>query len=406
MKRSELKERIAQFLCRLEKDGHSKEVMDTNQWITDHFIKYCDEMKYEKITFETIVEFLIRQYTINPYERLCATQIAIRRPLLIFWEYSQTGNYLKSHLYEQTKVPPVYNKLYLEFCNHVNTLALNVKTKSAKIRFAKIFLSYLYENDITDISDLSQDDVSRYINSKTNITYTTKKTIAYNLREMLNWLYDTSTISFTGFDVFPQIRYSGRKFISSCYSNDEIQKIMNCVSTDTIVGKHDYLVLCFLVYYGLRISDILALRFDNIDWENDIISIVQQKTQKTLTMPLINEVKYPLIDYLKNARPNVDYPHILITLCAPYTPYAKNQSLQRIVVKYMDKAGIDYSNKHHGTHALRHSLAGSLLNENVPISAISGVLGHGSIATTDQYLSLDEIGLGKLSLEVPDVSNT
>jgi len=119
MKRAELEEKIAQCLCRLEKDGHSKEVMDTNRWITGHFIRYCDDMEYEEITFETIVEFLKRQYAINPYERLCATQIAIRRPLMIFWEYSQTGNYLKSHLYEQTKVPPAYNKLYLEFCNHV-----------------------------------------------------------------------------------------------------------------------------------------------------------------------------------------------------------------------------------------------------------------------------------------------
>lgn len=59
----------------------------------------------------------------------------------------------------------------------------------------------------------------------------------------------------------------------------------------------------------------------------------------------------------------------------------------------MDKAGVDYSNKHHGTHAIRHSLASGLLNENVPISAISGILGHGSIETTNIYLTL----------EVPDV---
>jgi len=406
MKTTELKEQISKCLCKLEKDGHSKEVMETNRWITGHFVKYCEDKEYEEVTFETILEFLIRQYEINPYEKLCATQISIRRPLIIFWEYSQTGNYLKSHLYEQTKVPPAYDKLYLEFCSHVNTLALNVKTKAAKARYAKIFLSYLYQNGIQNISELSQEHISRYINSKTTSTYTTKKTIAYNLREMINWLHDTDAIIFNGFEVFPQIRFPGRKFISSCYSNDEILKIMDSVNTDTTVGKHDYLVLCLLVYYGMRISDILALNFDNIDWENDVISIIQQKTQKILTLPLLDEVKYPLIDYLKNARPNVDDPHILITLCAPYTAYAKNQSLQRIVVKYMDKAGIDYSNKHHGTHALRHSLAGSLLNENVPISAISGVLGHGSIATTDQYLDLDETGLGKLSLEVPDVSNT
>ena len=161
-----------------------------------------------------------------------------------------------------------------------------------------------------------------------------------------------------------------------------------------------------LVYYGLRISDIISLSFSNIDWNAGIINITQQKTRKLLTLPLIDNVKLPLLDYLKNARPNVDIQIILITLKAPYTAYARNESLQRVVVKYMDKAGIDYSNRHHGTHAMRHSLAGSLLSENVPISAISGVLGHGSIATTDQYLGLDVESLGKLALEVPDVSNS
>ena len=405
MKRTELKNQIAQCLYRLEKDGHSKEVMDTNRWVTGHFAQYCEDTQYDEITFEIITEFLKRHYAINPFDKLCATQISIRRPLLILWEYSHTGNYLKSHLNEQTKVPAIYNELYLNFCKHVNTPALNVVTKAAKARFAKAFLSYLNQKGIKNISEVSPEDISRYINSKTNMSYTTKKTIAYNLREMLNWLCNSGEITFSGFDVFPQIRYPGRKFISSCYSDNEIRKLLDCVNTDTVVGKHNYLVLCLLAYYGLRIGDILALKFNNIDWDKKLIQITQQKTQKALTLPLIDEVKYPLLDYLKNARPDVDDPHILITLCAPYTAYAKNQSLQHIVVKYMNKAGIDYSNKHRGTHVLRYSLAGSLLNENVPISAISGVLGHGSIATTELYLGLNENGLGKLALEVPDVSH-
>ena len=404
MKRTELKEHISQCLQRLEKDGHSKEVMDTNRWVTSHFVKYCDEKQYTIISFETISEFLIKQYAINPYENLCAAQISIRRPLLILWEYSKTGNYLKSHLREQTKVPEIFNELYLEFCNHVNSLALNVTTKSAKARLAKVFFSYLEQKGKQVISEISQNDISLYMNSKTEMTYTTKQTAAYNLRQMLNWLYDTGKISFSGFDAFPVIRYPRRKFISSCYTNDEIRRLMDSVDTGTIVGMHDFLVLSLLVYYGLRISDILSLHFENIQWDDGMVRLIQQKTKKPLELPLIDEIKYPLLDYLKNARPDTDDPHILITLKAPYTPYAKNKSLQCIVVKYMDKAGIDYSNKHHGTHALRYSLASGLLNDNIPISAISGVLGHGNMATTGLYLEQDFNNLSKLALEVPDVS--
>jgi site-specific recombinase XerD len=313
---------------------------------------------------------------------------------------------LKHHAPEQTKVPAAYNHLYLGFCGYVNTLALNVKTKASKARYAKCFFSYLDQRGYPSVSEVSQDDVALYINSKTNMTYSTRQTIAYNLRELLNWLHDTGELAFSGFDAFPQVRFPRYAFKPSCYSNDEIQKLLDSVDTNTAAGKHDYLVLSLSIYYGLRVSDVIGLRFDNIDWSAGVVNIIQQKTQKPLTLPLIDQVKFPLLDYLKCARPEVDFPNILITICAPHTPYAKNQSLQRVVVKYMDRAGIDYSRRRHGTHALRHSLAGGLLNENVPISAISGILGHGSIATTDLYLGLDENGLGDLSLEVPDVSDS
>ena len=67
----------------------------------------------------------------------------------------------------------------------------------------------------------------------------------------------------------------------------------------------------------------------------------------------------------------------------------------------MNDAGIDYSNKHHGPHSLRHSLATNLLNENIPISSISSILGHSNTKTTEIYLTVDEKHLKELSLEVP-----
>lgn len=402
----ELKRTIPCFMKRLKKDGHSEEILNINRWIITHFINVCNECKISEITMDTIACFLKVKYDVELYQPKCGTQTSIRRPLLILWEFHHTGTYQKSHLYEKSVVPTQFVSLYLKYCDYLNSLALNVKTKTSKARYIKQFFDYIDSNfRINDIEKLEESHIYSYLNEKKKLySDTTLSTIKYNLRGFLNWAYINNYIVFNGKNIFPKIRTNPRKFIPSCYSKDEISKLIGCVDVTTKAGKHDYLVLALSVFYGLRISDIIALKFSNIDWNNNQIKLIQQKTKTSLVLPLIDDVKYPLIDYLKNSRPNIDCEYILLTLCAPYTRYAKNSSLQRIVTKYMKKAKIDFSYRHHGTHALRHSLAVGMLNENIPISSISGVLGHGSVNTTNLYLTFNENDFKKISLEVPDVS--
>ena len=405
MTTKDLKILIPKFLTRLSQDGHSKEVKSTNKWILHHFQQYCIDNCINQINMEVISIFLKKQYDIQILNPLSASQIAIRRPLLIFWEYSLTGTYEKSHLAEKTKVPIVFNDLYLKYRSYINSLGLSLLTKRAKMRFTKHFLSYIDQENIKDISTINKQLIYDYINSNIAYSTTTKQTVIYNLRSMLNWMHDQKMITFNGNEMFPIIKVVQKRFIPSCYKSEEIRKILDSVDTNTIYGKHDYLILSLLIYYGLRTGDIIDLKYENFNWSNNTITIIQKKTRKLLTLPLIDEVKFPLLDYLKNARYPVEDDHILITLCAPYTCY-KNQSFQRVVTKYMNKAGVQYSNKHHGTHALRHSLASGLLNEKVPISAISGILGHSCISTTNTYLTIDVKNLKEISLEVPYVSNS
>ena len=57
--------------------------------------------------------------------------------------------------------------------------------------------------------------------------------------------------------------------------------------------------------------------------------------------------------------------------------------------------------KKHGPHALRHSLASVLLEENTPLPIISEVLGHANTESTSVYLKIDINQLSKFSLEPP-----
>ena len=72
--------------------------------------------------------------------------------------------------------------------------------------------------------------------------------------------------------------------------------------------------------------------------------------------------------------------------------------------KYLLRAGIQYDERRHGPHALRHSLATSLLNQETPLPIISEVLGHASPQSTMCYLKIDVNALRKCALEVPSAS--
>jgi len=72
----------------------------------------------------------------------------------------------------------------------------------------------------------------------------------------------------------------------------------------------------------------------------------------------------------------------------------------------MRLAGIEnIADKKHGPHALRHSLAGFLLEKKTPLPVISEVLGHTSTESTKTYIRIDMASLSQCALEVPSVSD-
>ena len=202
--------------------------------------------------------------------------------------------------------------------------------------------------------------------------------------------------------VFPIIKRNKKNKIISSYTKEELEKLLNVVDITTKTGKFQKLILVLLIYYGLRASDIVNLKFKNINWETNTISIIQEKTKHDLTLPLVDEVKYSLLDYIKNARNvSLDKDYIITTLYAPYRKYNPG-ALENHITTLMNKAGIDYSNKNHGPHAFRHSLATNMINNNVPIEKIKEILGHKNIRSTAIYITKDSTHLRKLTLEVPN----
>ena len=177
-----------------------------------------------------------------------------------------------------------------------------------------------------------------------------------------------------------------------------MRTILLSVDRSTISGKRDYAVLLLATFLGIRAGDIRDMKINNIKWGSGIIEFTQSKTKKFLQLPMPNEVKFALLDYLKNARPKVESDYLFIKLRAPYQVYASGNSFSYIVKKYLGE--IDLNERKQGLHSLRFSAAGNMLSQGVNIVTICNVLGHSYSDTTNHYLKIDIDQLRKAALEV------
>ena len=408
MKTQEYIDFIPKFIKKLNDDGMSETVIGTAEWITNHFKKYCLKNGIKSINMEVIQTFYNEQYDFDIYDLKYDYQTVLRRPMLILMEYYETGNYFKTHQKSASlNIPTEYSEVYyLIQKEYINNLDNSLKSKKRKLWIVANLINYLYENNITNFKDVQISHISNYIDLiSEKYAKETVRLIKSILREVLNWLCQKNIVKFNGKQAFPIIRKDTRDKLLSTYSEQEIKKILDVIDNSNSYGKCAYLVISILAYYGLRVGDIINLKFENIDFENNCIKITQRKTSKELVLPLIDEVKFPLLDYLKNGRNHsVDEEYILSTMYAPYTKFNNTSSIHRMITKTMKIAGVNFENKHHGPHALRHSLATNMINNNVPISAISNVLGHSSTKTTNIYITRDTTHLKELTLEVPNES--
>lgn len=224
------------------------------------------------------------------------------------------------------------------------------------------------------------------------------------IKNFLNWTYQNNITKISGDMVLPKIVWHRKTNIRTYYTKEEITKLLNAINTKTKQGKEDYLIISLICYLGLRISDVINLKLSNINFNDNTITIIQYKTDNLLKLPLIDKVKYPLLDYLKNVRPNnTNLDYVFITYDEPYKHHIELKTHSYIVKNYMIKAGIEINGRKHGFHSLRHSFSTSLLSENTSLYLISTILGHEDVKTTMSYLDIDISKLKEIALEVPYV---
>ena len=404
MERLNLKDLLNRAEKILREKKYSESTIQDYKYVWKKFYNICELYNIKYFDLELAKKFLKIYYNIdlkNGKGRLYTRRM---RSIYVLDSIDRNKPIKNFRPKVEKRLPEEFNDIFYEYDEYLKS-NYSYNTIMASEKVLVDFFKYLKQNNINSIENIAIQNIYNFVNSINTQKYSlnTIYEIKYKLKNFFKYLYNNHKYKFDGTDIFPKIAKFERSKLPSYYTIDEINQILKQVDRNTKKGKRDFAILLLAIVYGLRNSDIVHLKKENILWNENKIELVQYKTKRLLELPLTENVKYSLLDYLKNARPKINTPYIFLPTKPPYTyTDMKNySSLYKSAEQYINKAGIDVKNRKRGLHSLRHSLASNMLKNNIEISTISGVLGHSNINVTNIYLNISENQLRKLALEVP-----
>ncbi|MGY1423915.1 site-specific integrase [Bacillus cereus] len=286
---------------------------------------------------------------------------------------------------------------YEKECENNEYSKRGLRTRIQRLFF---FIDYLDNRNVQESNDITAEIISDYV--KTIYRYHEKSIAAIltALRVYLRFLYLNQ---YTKEDLSLKVPKQSKYYyppVPSVWNKEDVIHMLNSIDRGNPTGKRDYAILLLVAKLGIRVGDIKSLKLSGLNWQTKIIEIKQNKTKSTVSYPILKDIGWALIDYLKNARPISNSPFVFIRMNAPYEAFGKDANLHNIITKYTRLSGITVSNgKRHGLHSLRHTLASTLLEQGTPLPIISEVLGHYNSKSTNVYLHTGMDGLRKCAID-------
>jgi integrase/recombinase XerD len=176
-------------------------------------------------------------------------------------------------------------------------------------------------------------------------------------------------------------------------SSSEVEVLLDQPDLATMLGMRDKAMLEVIYAAGLRVSELVGLRLQDVNLERGFV-IVVGKGSKERAVPLGDVASARLKEYFERARPLL----LKGQACDAVFVSSRRRQLTRQmfwerIKKYVRKAGIK---RNVSPHTLRHSFATHLLDNGADLRAVQAMLGHSDISTTQIYTHVSRERLKKI----------
>lgn len=291
----------------------------------------------------------------------------------------------------------VFTEAQKIFIRVMEEMQLKHNTIEGYNRIVFYFLNYCQDKGYYSLEEIQVSDVTIFLEELCQKRYqpTSLGAILPGLKLFLS-LNDTTKLLTKAIPC----RIQHKREIIPVLKEDEYEKLIEYLKEGTLFSR-DAAICWIAIETGLRAVDICNLKLSDIDWKNDCVHIIQQKTSKSIELPLRSTYGNALVKYILNDRPESNSPFLFLTTLAPFPPLSSHAGCYKILYNAFRDAGILKPERICGTRLTRHNAASRMLSKGIPLSQISATLGHSDPNSVNIYLTTDEHILAECTLPLP-----
>lgn len=366
------------------KNEYSKVIRSVNNRALDFLILFLDMNGYSYSPEISILWF-------NSVRHYFSTEAdAIHRALCLIAQYHNNS---KINLDTVFRIKPSFFTLIPQWCKEAADSFMENKSREGWKRSTldmyrssiARFCNYLDWEGLMSFQDISVSEIKDFNLNDLHKTAAGKNAYNVRIRKFLQYLGETGFLSNPMlFAALPHVPAPKETIVVILTEKEMLELNEKLQDKESGLSLRKKAMLLLGLKMGLRSSDIVHLKYKDIDWKNSSIRFIQSKTEVEINLPMPVEVGNAIYRYITEERHTKDRQNIFLSEKTPHKPVGR-----AVCGRALETALPDRNVEGSGFHVTRKTFATNLLRKGVGANTVSDALGQRGTASVHRYLLLD-----------------